>query len=160
MVASLSLLTFATSPTTFLNAPWKMPKRSDFLKLTVLPSVKTTEGWNTPKYSLNRWPLLKVHHWAIILRFFVLGVFMCGPVFCPCLSVSVYICLCLLCALCLFVFIVFMCWSSLHMVANFRRCWKVQRQQLCLGTLPTWGSAQPRCKVNSFNFLHPSFRRN
>ena len=122
--------------------------------------MMTTEGWSTPKYSLNRWPLLKVHHWAIILRFFVLGVFMCGPVFCPCLSVSVYICLCLLCALCLFVFIVFMCWSSLHMVANFRRCWKVQRQQLCLGTLPTWGSAQPRCKVNSFNFLHPSFRRN
>ena len=43
---------------------------------------------------------------------------MCGPVFCPCLSVSVYVRLCLLCALCLFVFIVFMCWSSLHMVAN------------------------------------------
>ena len=34
------------------------------------------------------------------------------------LSMSVCICLCLLCALCLFVFIVFMCWSSLHMVAN------------------------------------------
>ena len=24
---------------------------------------------NTPKYSLNRWPSLKVHHWVIILRF-------------------------------------------------------------------------------------------
>ena len=59
------------------------------------------------KFSLNRCPLLKVHHWAIILRFFVLDVFMCGPVFCPCLSVSVYVRLCLVCALCLFVFIVF-----------------------------------------------------
>ena len=111
-------------------------------------------------HCLNTLPSLEVHHWAIILRFFVLGVFMCGPVFCLCLSVSVYVRLCLLCALCLFGLSVFMCWSSLHMVANFRRCWKVQRQQLCLGTLPTWGSAQPRCKVNSFNFLHPSFRRN
>ena len=30
----------------------------------------TTEVWNTPKYSLNRWPSLKVHNWVIILRFF------------------------------------------------------------------------------------------
>ena len=97
-------------------------------------------------------------HSALCL--FVLAVFMHGLVLCLCLSVSVYVCLCPLCALSLFGLGVFMCWSSLHMVANFRRCWKVQRQQLCLGTLPTWGSAQPRCKVNSFNFLHPSFRRN
>ena len=97
-------------------------------------------------------------HSALCL--FVLAVFMHGLVLCLCLSVSVYVCLWPLCALSLFGLGVFMCWSSLHMVANFRRCWKVQRQQLCLGTLPTWGSAQPRCKVNSFNFLHPSFRRN
>ena len=69
---------------------------------------------------------------------------------------SVYVCcvhcVCL-CSLCLCVGLVCTWWQ-------IRRCWKVQRQQLCLGTLPTWGSAQPRCKVNSFNFLHPSFRRN
>ena len=29
----------------------------------------TTEGWNKPKYSLNRWLSHKVHHWATILRF-------------------------------------------------------------------------------------------
>ena len=29
------------------------------------------EGWNTPKWSLNRWPSLKVHHWATILRFLI-----------------------------------------------------------------------------------------
>ena len=27
-------------------------------------SHETTEGWNTLKYSLNRWLLHKVHHWA------------------------------------------------------------------------------------------------
>ena len=27
---------------------------------------ETTEGWNTPKYSLNRWLSLKVHYWATI----------------------------------------------------------------------------------------------
>ena len=30
---------------------------------------ETTDGWNTPKYSLNRWLLHKVHQWATILRF-------------------------------------------------------------------------------------------
>ena len=30
---------------------------------------ETTEGSNTPKYSLNRWLLLKVRNWALILRF-------------------------------------------------------------------------------------------
>ena len=31
--------------------------------------IKTTEGWNTPVYSLNRWLSRKGHHWATILRF-------------------------------------------------------------------------------------------
>ena len=35
----------------------------------VVMMTMTTEGWNTPKYSLNRWLLLKVHHWATILGF-------------------------------------------------------------------------------------------
>ena len=30
---------------------------------------ESTEDWNTQKYSFNRWPSLKVHHWATILRF-------------------------------------------------------------------------------------------
>ena len=37
-----------------------------WLALVVL---QTTEGWNTLKYSLNRWLSLKVHHWETILRF-------------------------------------------------------------------------------------------
>ena len=32
-------------------------------------NLQTTEGWNIPKYSLNRWLSHKVHHWATILRF-------------------------------------------------------------------------------------------
>ena len=43
-----------------------MPNKSEFLKLSVLLSAKTTNGWNTSK---NRWPLLNFHHWASILRF-------------------------------------------------------------------------------------------
>ena len=41
-----------------------------FVILLNLSNLKTTEGWNTPKYSLNRWPSLEVHHWATTLRFF------------------------------------------------------------------------------------------
>ena len=73
------------------------------------------------------------------------------------LSMSVCICLCPFMSV---VCIVSVCVHCVYTWWQIRRCWKVQRQQLCLGTLPTWGSAQPRCKVNSFNFLHPSFRRN
>ena len=43
---------------------------STSLKLNISDWLsETTEGWNTPKYSLNRWLSLKVHHWARILRF-------------------------------------------------------------------------------------------
>ena len=40
---------------------------STSLKLNISDWLsETTEGWNTPKYSLNRWLSLKVHHWATI----------------------------------------------------------------------------------------------
>ena len=39
------------------------------LLLLSLSLLLTTEGWNTPKYSLSRWFSHKVHHWASILRF-------------------------------------------------------------------------------------------
>ena len=53
-------------------------------------------------------------HWACL----VWACLCVGLVLCLCLSVSVYVCLCPLCALSLFGLGVFMCWSSLHMVAN------------------------------------------
>ena len=37
--------------------------------VVVVMMTMTTEGWNTPKYTLNRWLLLKVHNWATILGF-------------------------------------------------------------------------------------------
>ena len=39
--------------------------------------VFPVEGWNTPKYSLNRWPSLEVHHRAIIFRFLTTNWFLC-----------------------------------------------------------------------------------
>ena len=44
---------------------WLLESRFQF------QSKETTEGWNTPKYSLNRYGSPEVHHWAIILRFLI-----------------------------------------------------------------------------------------
>ena len=35
----------------------------------VMFTFGSSEGWNTPKYSLNGWLSLKAHHWATVQRF-------------------------------------------------------------------------------------------